>query len=132
VRPDVVVGHDPWRPYRVHPDHHHAGMLALDGIVAARDPHFFPDRHLAPHRPSTLLLFEPGRVDHVEDVYGFVERKIDALLAHRSQWQSTMGIHDSPETERKAFGEGLHVDARAQGVRAGLRAAEVFARIDDL
>jgi LmbE family N-acetylglucosaminyl deacetylase len=132
VRPDVVFGHDPWQPYRLHPDHHHAGMLAVDGIVAARDPHFFPEQRLAPHRPSTLLLFEPGRVDHVENVDGYVDRKIDALLAHRSQWQSTMGIHDAPDTERKVFGEQLHAEARAHGIRAGLRAGEAFARIDDL
>jgi LmbE family N-acetylglucosaminyl deacetylase len=132
TQPDIVVGHDPWQAYRVHPDHHHAGMLALDGIVAARDPHFFPEQGLKPHRPATLLCFEPGRVDHVENVDGFVDRKIDALLAHRSQWQSTMGIDDAPDEQRRAFAAGLQAEARAQGLRAGLRAAEAFARIDDL
>src|SRR4051794_28464136 len=38
TRPDVVLAHDPWQPYRLHPDHHAAGMLALGAIVAARDP----------------------------------------------------------------------------------------------
>src|SRR5262245_21822553 len=27
-RPDVVLGHDPWRRYRIHPDHRNAGFLA--------------------------------------------------------------------------------------------------------
>src|SRR5688500_5779342 len=27
LRPDVVLGHDPWRRYRLHPDHRHAGLL---------------------------------------------------------------------------------------------------------
>src|SRR5690606_9082287 len=40
LRPDVVVGHDPWKRYRLHPDHRNAGFLAVDGVVAARDPHF--------------------------------------------------------------------------------------------
>ena len=44
LRPDVVLGHDPWKRYRLHPDHRHAGFLAVDGIVAARDPHFFPEQ----------------------------------------------------------------------------------------
>jgi LmbE family N-acetylglucosaminyl deacetylase len=131
-RPDVVLAHDPWQPYRIHPDHHHAGMLATSGIVAARDPHFFADQGVAPHRPAALLLFEPGRVDHVENVDGYVDHKVDALLAHRSQWRSTMAIHDRPDDERAEFAMKLHYEARAAGLRAGLRAAEAFARIDDL
>jgi len=132
VRPDVVLAHDPWQSYRLHPDHHAAGMIAISGVVAARDPHFFPEQRLEPHRPSTLLLFEPERVQHVEDVRGYVDRKIDALLAHRSQWQSTMGIHDDPRRERHAFATGLHDEARAHGLRAGFGAGEAFARLDDL
>jgi LmbE family N-acetylglucosaminyl deacetylase len=132
ARPDVVLGHDPWQPYRIHPDHHHAGTLVTSGIVAARDPHFFPEQGVAPHRPSTLLCFEPGRVDHVERVDGYVDRKIEALLAHRSQWQSTMAISDRPDDERGAFAEKLRAEARAKGLRAGRRAADAFARIDDL
>jgi len=132
TRPDVVLGHDPWQPYRIHPDHFHAGMLVTSGIVAARDPHFFPEQGVAPHRPGALLCFEPGRVDHVEHVDGFVERKIDALLAHRSQWRSTMAIDDDPDRQRAVFAAKLHAQARAEGLRAGLRAGESFARIDDL
>ena len=48
LRPDVVLGHDPWKRYRLHPDHRHAGFLTVDGVVAARDPHFFPEQALAP------------------------------------------------------------------------------------
>jgi len=132
ARPDVVLGHDPWQPYRIHPDHYHAGLLVTSGIVAARDPHFFPEQGIAPHRPSTLLCFEPGRVDHVENVDGCVDHKIDALLAHRSQWRSTMAIDDQPDVQRAAFADKLRSEARATGLRAGLRAGEAFARIDDL
>jgi LmbE family N-acetylglucosaminyl deacetylase len=132
-RPDVVLGHDPWRAYRIHPDHRHAGLLATDGIVAARDHHFFPELGVAPHRPRTLLCFEPGRVDHVEDVDGYVGRKVEALLAHRSQWRSTMAIDDErPDDQRAVFVRALHHEARIEGLRVGLRAAESFARIDDL
>jgi len=38
VRPDVVLGHDPWRRWLLHPDHRAAGTLTVDGVVAARDP----------------------------------------------------------------------------------------------
>ena len=127
-----MLGHDPWTPYRLHPDHRHAGRLAVEGIVGARDPHFFTELGLVPHRPSTLLLFEPGRVDHVERVHGYVDRKIEALLCHRSQWRSTMGIDTEPEAQRAAFARGIRDEARAMGIAGGVRAGETFARIDEL
>ncbi len=97
IRPDVVLGHDPWKRYRLHPDHRNAGFLATDGIVAARDPHFFPEQGRQPHRPDTLLLWEADEPDHVEDIEGFADRKLQALLAHRSQFRSTMGITAAEE-----------------------------------
>jgi LmbE family N-acetylglucosaminyl deacetylase len=132
AQPDVILAHDPWQRYRVHPDHHEAGRIAIGGIVAARDPHFFPELGLPTHRPSVLLGFEPERVHHVEDVREHVDRKIAALLAHRSQWRSTMGIDRDVEAEETAFRRRLHDEARAAALHAGLRAAEAFSRIDKL
>lgn len=132
VRPDVVLGHDPWHPYRLHPDHHQAGVLTIDGIVAARDAHFFPDQGLASHRPSSLLLFESGAANHVERVAHHVDRKVDALLCHRSQWRSTMGIHDRPDQQRAAFVRKIRDRAAAAGLRAGVRAGEAFRRVERL
>ena len=94
LRPDVVLGHDPWRRYRLHPDHRNAGLLATDGIVAARDPHFFPEQEIAPHRPTALLLWEADEIDHLEDITTTFDRKVAALLEHRSQFRSTMEIED--------------------------------------
>jgi LmbE family N-acetylglucosaminyl deacetylase len=102
-RPDVVLGHDPWRRYRLHPDHRNAGFLATDGIVAARDPHFFPEQELPHHRPSTLLLWEAEDPDHVESVAdGALERKLAALMAHTSQFRSTMHIDDASSEDEVA------------------------------
>ena len=102
-RPDVVLGHDPWRRYRLHPDHRNAGFLATDGIVAARDPHFFPEQELAHHRPATLLLWEADEPDHVEPADDeAVEAKLAALLAHTSQFRSTMHIDDASSAEEVA------------------------------
>ena len=102
LRPDVVLGHDPWRRYRLHPDHRAAGFLAIDALVAARDPHFFPELGPQPHRPGRILLFEADQPNHVEDANGFAAVKVDALLCHRSQscppWASR-------PTSRKRNGE---------------------------
>lgn len=132
VQPDVVLGHDPWKRYRLHPDHRHAGLLATEGIVAARDPHFFPDQGLAPHRPSCLLLWEADVVDHVEAIDGFLDAKLAALLAHQSQWQSTMGIDSDRVTEERAFETRIRERAAEAGAGSGLALAEAFKRIDRL
>ena len=93
LRPAVVLGHDPWKRYRLHPDHAAAGRLCIDGIVAARDPFFHPElleRGLEPHRPDALLLFEADVVNHVEAVEDVdLQAKTDALEAHESQLETT-------------------------------------------
>ncbi|HVL94205.1 MAG TPA: PIG-L deacetylase family protein [Acidimicrobiales bacterium] len=139
VRPDVVLGHDPWRRYRLHPDHRAAGFLVTDGIVAARDPHFFPEQGVAPHRPSVLLLWEAEEPDHVEDASSTVEAKLAALLAHRSQFRSTMGITTaaSPEDhagndEVAAFRRTVHDRLVEHGRLAALPLGEAFKRMDRL
>lgn len=129
-QPDVVLGHDPWRRYRLHPDHRNAGFLATDGIVAARDPHFFPEQELAHHRPTALLLWEADEADHIEDVTGFEDRKLAALLAHRSQLRSTMHIDDEADADQvAAFTERMHVRLAEHGALAGVERGEAFKAI---
>lgn len=130
LRPDVVLGHDPWKRYRLHPDHRHAGLLACDGIVAARDPHFYPEHGIEHHRPETLLLFEADEPDHVEDVGDWVESKLDALEAHESQFESTM--HALDDAQLGAFRTRITERLASLGTPYDLRAAEVFKLIGDL
>lgn len=134
VKPDVVLGHDPWKRYRLHPDHRQAGFLTTDGIVAARDPHFFPEQNLAPHRPSKLLLWEADSPDHLEDVAGYEDVKLRALLAHRSQYLSTMKIDPAKaaSTELDAFAERVRSRLATAGAPLGLAAAEAFKLIPEL
>jgi len=134
IRPNTVLGHDPWKRYRLHPDHFHAGQLTIDGVVAARDPHFFPGAGSA-HRPDRLLLFEAEVIDHVEDVSPSLDAKIAALFAHRSQWRSTMGIEpDSPEADAQAseFVRRVRDEAATAGALAGLALGEAFKLLTDL
>lgn len=133
LQPNIVVAHDPWKRYRLHPDHRHAGQLAVEGIVAARDPHFFPDQGVAHHRPDELLLFEADEPDHVEDVEGWLATKIAALEAHESQLESTMFIDgDDDGTQRRAFHDRIHEAARTHGQLVGIGNGEAFKRMSDL
>ena len=131
VRPDVVLGHDPWKRYRIHPDHRHAGWLTLDAIVAARDPQFFPEQHTAPHRPDHALLFEAEEIDHLETVDGWIEAKIESLLAHRSQWRSTMKIA-ADGSGRDEFEMQVRDEAARAAAGSTLVAAEAFKLLDEL
>jgi len=130
TQPETVLGHDPWKRYRLHPDHRHAGLLTTDAIVAARDPLFFPDLGVRHHRPDQLLLFEADEPDHVELVGDHLETKVKALLAHESQFESTMGSRDDPELVE--FAKRVERKAIEAGRAAGVGPAEVYKLIGDL
>src|SRR4051794_31120959 len=133
LRPEVVLGHDPWKRYRLHPDHRNAGFLTVDGVVAARDPHFFPEQQLAHHRPSALLLWEADEVDHVEDVTGHADAKVAALLQHRSQFHTTHEIDDpADEAQVDRFRRRIEDRLAEAGRAVGVRYGEGFKRIDRL
>ncbi len=133
LRPDVVLGHDPWQRYRLHPDHRAAGFLTTDGIVAARDPHFFPEQQIAHHRPSALLLWEADEPDHVEDVSGHLETKLAALFEHRSQFRTTLHIDDPDDpTQVEAFRRRMAERAAEHGSLAGLPCGERFRLVERL
>ena len=133
LRPDIVLGHDPWKRYRLHPDHRAAGFLAVDGVVAARDPHFFPEHGLVHHRPQALWLFEADEPDHAEDVTGFGEVKVEALLHHVSQFRTTMQIDpDDDGSQRAAFHRRILDELAAVGAAHGTGPAEEFKRIEPL
>ena len=134
LRPDVVLGHDPWKRYRLHPDHRHAGLLVTDGIVAARDPLFYPELALAAHRPRALLLFEADEPDHLEPAStGHLDAKVHALLAHGSQLQTTMDITDAAAgSEVEGFAERIYAEAEEAARGSGVERAEAFKRIAPL
>ena len=132
LRPDVVLGHDPFKRWRLHPDHRAAGFLCMDAVVAARDPHFFKEHGVGHHRPVELLLFECEAPDHVERVgEAQIEAKVSALLAHESQFVSTHGIGPADDgSETAAFRARVVEKCRDAGRRAGLPYGEAFKRVE--
>ena len=122
ARPDVVLGHDPWRRYLLHPDHRAAGLLTVDGVVAARDPLYAPElgaQGLPAHRPHTVLLFGTDTPDELVEVTGAMEAKLASLRAHASQ------ISDHADLERR-----VRTWNAAIGAEAGLQYAEAFHTLD--
>jgi LmbE family N-acetylglucosaminyl deacetylase len=118
VRPDVVVGHDPWRRWLLHPDHRAAGLLTVDAAVVAREPRLDLDGVPA-HRAHTLLLWGTDAPDEVVDIAGVLDVKLAALAEHASQ------LPDPAETARR-----VRTWSAAVGAPYGLDAAEAFHTLD--
>ncbi|MHB8439740.1 MAG: PIG-L deacetylase family protein [Acidimicrobiales bacterium] len=139
IKPDVVLGHDPWRRYRLHPDHRNAGWLTVDGVVAAREPTMFPDLGDA-HRADAVLLWEADEPNHVETVPEGASVKLEALFEHRSQYRSTMGITAEPlwapgaghseGDEVEQFSRRVRRQLAQHGALAGVASGEAFHLID--
>ncbi|GIU92036.1 MAG: GlcNAc-PI de-N-acetylase [Acidimicrobiia bacterium] len=126
LRPDVVLGFDPWRRYMIHPDHRAAGWATVDGVVAARDHLFFPDQGLDKHRPEALLLWFPDQADHWVDIGRTFDTKIEALLCHSSQSRTTMGNAAEDPAAREEFRRRVREHNARMGAEAGLAVAEAF------
>ncbi|MBI5967039.1 MAG: PIG-L family deacetylase [Deltaproteobacteria bacterium] len=87
-QPAIILTHDPWKPYQLHPDHRAAGFLTLDAIIAARDHLYYPDqlaRGLNPCRVKEILLFGTDSPDFWVDISNTFELKLEAVHCHRSQ-----------------------------------------------
>ena len=100
-------------------------------MVFTRDPFFFQEHGLAPHRPDALLLFEADEPDHAENVQGWHRAKVDALLEHKSQFETTHKINDDDDAVSK-FSASVAVDLKKNGSMCDLEAAELFKLITDL
>ncbi|MDX2343147.1 MAG: PIG-L deacetylase family protein [Acidimicrobiia bacterium] len=129
VKPDVVLSHDPWQRYQLHPDHRATGWAVMDGVISARDHLFFPEQDLEEHRPGSVLLWSADAPDHWEDIAAQFDSKIAALLCHSSQGTTTMGGAEQTESNRTTFVSKMEKWAANLGTPAGLTRAESFKRI---
>jgi len=135
LQPAVVLGHDPWKRYRLHPDHHAAGRLCVDGIVAARDPFFHPEQLIdgvTTHRPEALLLFEPDEANHAESVSeADLAAKLTALEAHESQMETTHFYRGGDGNPLEVFRAKQRGRLEGAGEWAGMPMAEAYHLIVD-
>lgn len=94
VRPYRVVCHDPTTilvdgRYVNHPDHRASGEAAVYAVFpSAVVPLIFPElleEGLKPHRVAELYMFLTLQPDTHVDISSAIDRKIAALLCHKSQ-----------------------------------------------
>jgi LmbE family N-acetylglucosaminyl deacetylase len=130
ARPDVLLTHDPWQRYQLHPDHRVTGMAAVDAVVAAREPLMYQDLGTPAHRPQFVLLWSADNPDHPELVEpAWFDKKVEALLCHSSQGTTTMGGAESGAEERVAFIDRLALWHANNGEAFGIGPAESFKKI---
>ena len=119
-RPQIILTHDGWRPYQIHPDHRVTGMMTCDAIVSARDHLFLPAMNavgLEAFAPAELYLWGTDSPDYFEDVSSAIERKIEAVSEHHTQ------LAQMPDWEDR-----VRQWAAATGREAGYEYAEGFKR----
>lgn len=97
-QPDVIITHDPFRPYALHPDHRAVGLATTDAVYpTARDPLYFNEHlqeGLEPHKVAEIWYFGADHPDKHIDITETFDTKIEALLAHVSQIGDGDGLAD--------------------------------------
>ena len=131
VRPDRVLAQSPQRNfnrmYGSHPDHLAVGESTLDAVYPdARNQFAFPellaDEGLEPHTVSEVWLMGGPKADHYVDITDTFDKKMEALLCHKSQ------IADPEQMTAR-----LRERSQAVGTKAGFgdgRMAEAFRKLD--
>ena len=125
-RPEAVLTGDPTArfygtTYMNHPDHRVAADVALDAVFPSAGTRLiFPellDEGLDQHEVRQVYIHGAERVDTYVDISEFLDVKLAALRAHKSQ----MGEWDPSEM--------ITQWAREQGKRRRLAAAEAYRRM---
>ncbi len=120
-QPEVLITHDPWMRYQLHPDHRACGTLALDAMISARDRLYFPEQieqGLKPCRVRQALLFSSDHPDFWMDIGKTLEQKFRAL-----------GKHDSQVGQWPKWEDWVRKRAETVGASQGLKFAEPYKRL---
>jgi len=120
-QPEVVLTHDPWMRYQLHPDHRASGTLALDAVISARDRLYFYDQiqgGLKPCRVRRALLFASDSPDYWVNIERTIEKKIRALGRHKSQ-----------VAQWADWAAWMRKRAEAAGAPQGIQYAEAFKKL---
>lgn len=129
TKPDVVITMDPTLFYSIergminHPDHRAVGEAALCAVYPlARDHLAFPEllkEGHDTHRVTTVLLTNFEGSNYTEDISDFIDQKMAAIKAHKSQFADAERVSNNILSWNKA-----------NGSKAGYEYAESFKRID--
>lgn len=126
LRPRIVI-----LPYWQgrHPDHYTTATLGYEACFQSGLSKLqIPGSTQAPHRPYKILyasLYADVRPSFVVDITPFVEQRLQALLAYRSQY-ANQSAGEKLFVPQEDIRERTFATARHYGLLAGVRYAEPF------
>jgi LmbE family N-acetylglucosaminyl deacetylase len=131
-RPDLVLTHTPARVLGIgigasHPDHVAVGEATLSAVYPdARNPRAFRElleEGLDAHKVREVWLPGFEAADHYVDATNLIEKKIEAIRCHRSQFEK-------PGMEPDAADKWIRERMKQVGERAGFEYAEGFRKLE--
>jgi LmbE family N-acetylglucosaminyl deacetylase len=131
-RPELVLTHHPLRSIEIpigasHPDHLAVGEATLAAVYPdARNPRAYPEllqEGLEAHKVKEVWLPGYESSNQFVDATGMIERKIEAILCHRSQFEK-------PDIEPDAPAKWIRERMKQAGEQAGYEYAEAFKRLE--
>ena len=118
-RPDVVLTWDGFRRGFNHIDHRNIGIATRDAIYPAVRDHLYYAEHAAEGleavQVNEMLLAGAEDPDYFVDISGYIETKVDAILAHRSQ----VSTRNRDEMLRNYRERGLQAGRRGPSAGSG-------------
>jgi LmbE family N-acetylglucosaminyl deacetylase len=126
-RPDIIITHDPWRPYNIHPAHRMVGWAATEAAYLADAPWYFPQHvaeGLAPYKPRDVYLFGAHEPNYWVDVTETIDLKVEALRQHKTQ----LGRHVEPP-QLEDFARRIKARSAEVGKQIGVAYAEAFHKL---
>ncbi len=145
LKPDLVMGYDPWGPYEENPDHLKCARAMDDACWSSNHPHFYPEqlragleRHCIVRRAYFSRAMHA--VNRVTDIGDVMDLKIRAMQAHRTMSLSMLTNFREqvaaakitlPALQRitdaaEFAAETIRARARRVGAMHGVEYAEVF------
>ena len=131
-RPELVLTHAPLRAIDIpigasHPDHLAVGEATLAAVYPdARNPRAYPEllqEGLEAHKVKEVWLPGFESSNHFVDATDVIDKKIEAILCHRSQF-------DKPGVEPDMASKWIRERMKQAGERAGYEYAEAFKRLE--
>lgn len=116
-QPDALFTFDPSWTGQIHPDHRAVGRAAIDAIMPSKMPLYRPEQlveGVAVGKISRAYLFSPTEPSFFVDVTGIYNHKVEAALAHFSQFPEDKNLDwmrqiDS-EAAKQAGSEGSYME----------------------
>lgn len=133
VKPQVVITMDPtfyfasaspWNPdesFVNHTDHRAAGLATMDAVFPlARDRSSFPEHEqegLQTHTVRELWFTSFGKKEYVVDISDTFEKKLKAILSHKSQIDDPQKVEKQVSAHAAYFAKGEEFDQAESFIR---------------